>query len=59
MSKIKIGLIQALQRAEDGYGERTDLLYGSAEEIIRRNVVILRGFDQKIQSALADSLFVM
>lgn len=34
-------------------------LYGSAEKIIRRNVVILRGFDQKIQSALADSLFVM
>ena len=41
MSKIKLGLIQVLQRAEDGYGERTDFLYDSAEECFRRGADIV------------------
>ena len=36
MSRIKIGLIQLLQRSEDGYEERTQILLDSAEECFKQ-----------------------
>ena len=41
MSKIKIGLIQVRQRPEDGYAERTELLYSSAEECFKSGADIV------------------
>ena len=41
MSKIKIGLIQVLQKPTDGYEERTGYLYSAAEECFRRGADIV------------------
>ena len=51
MSKIKLGLIQVLQRSEDGYAERTETLYRAAEECLKQGADLVF-FPEAYQYAL-------